>query len=187
MVADCFCSRPPKACDPLLPTPQLWSSAPLAWLRAQVGLRDWPPHRDVVSQDRPWEPLPVELWRTSAFHGWSCLSACLPASRSPWGNGGQKQTLPGLAHHRCQQPTEAAGPCLPYTKAPGTLPSHTMFSDWEIVPWAHCTETAPPTPNCCCFIQLLKLSCPGPLGQDRHDPSASSVCVCGKGIASLLP
>lgn len=104
------------------------------------------------------------------------------------------QTLPGLAHHCCQQPMEAAGPCLPYTKAPGTLHYHTMFSDWETVLRAHCTETASPS-NCCCLIQLPKLSCPGPLGQDHHDPSASSVCVCGsthksrrtghgKGIAS---
>lgn len=104
------------------------------------------------------------------------------------------QTLPGLARHCCQQPMEAAGPCLPYTKAPGTLHYHTMFSDWETVLRAHCTETASPS-NCCCLIQLPKLSCPGPLGQDHHDPSASSVCVCGsthksrrtghgKGIAS---
>lgn len=84
------------------------------------------------------------------------------------------QTLPGLAHHCCQQPTEAAGPCLPYKKAPGTLHYHAMFSDWEIVPWAHCTETASP-PNWCCFIQLPKLSCLGPPGHNRHDPSASSV------------
>lgn len=88
------------------------------------------------------------------------------------------QTLSGLAHHCCQQPTEAAGPCLPYTKAPGTLHYHAMFSDWETVPWAHCTETAPPTPKSLLFNQLPKLSCPGPPGQDHHDPSASSsVCV----------
>lgn len=62
---------------------------------------------------------------------------------------------------------------LPYTKAPGTLHYHAMFSDWETVPWAHCTETAPPTPKSPLFNQLPKLSCPGPPGQDHHDPSAS--------------
>lgn len=71
------------------------------------------------------------------------------------------QTLPGLAHHCCQQPMKAAGPCQPYKKEPGTLHYHTMFSDWEIVPWAHCTETASPIIGVV-FIQLPKLSCPGP-------------------------
>lgn len=79
------------------------------------------------------------------------------------------QTLPGLAHHGCQPPMEAAGPCLPYRKAPGTLHYHTMFSDWEIVPWAHCTEPASPQ-NWCSFIRLPKLSCPGPLDRTIMPP-----------------
>lgn len=79
------------------------------------------------------------------------------------------QTLPGLAHHGCQPPMKAAGPCLPYKKAPGTLHYHTMFSDWEIVPWAHCTEPAS-TQNWCYFIRLPKLSCPGPLDRTIMTP-----------------
>lgn len=79
------------------------------------------------------------------------------------------QTLPGLAHHGCQPPMEAAGPCLSYMKAPGTLHYHTMFSDWEIVPWAHCTGPASPQ-NWCCFIRLPKLSCPGPLDRTVMPP-----------------
>lgn len=97
----------------------------------------------------------------------ACLPAYLPASRNPWENGGQMQTLPGLAHHCCQQPAEAAGPCLSYKRAPGTLHCHTMFSDWEIVPWAHCTETAPlphpPIPQIGVVLcSSLSSQCPGP-------------------------
>lgn len=91
------------------------------------------------------------------------------------------QTLLGLAHHGCQPPIEAAGPCLSYRKAPGTLHYHTMFSDWEIVPWAHCTEPASPQ-NWCCFIWLPKLS--WATGQDHHAPSASSICECGSAHTS---
>lgn len=85
------------------------------------------------------------------------------------------QTLPGLAHHCCQQPMKAAGPCLPYKKEPGALYCHPMFSDWEIVPWAHRTETAS-SQNWCCFLQLPTLSFPGPLDRTVMTPSASSVC-----------
>lgn len=56
-----------KGLCPLSATTQ-WHLCPLAWLREQVGLRDWPPHRDAGSLDRPWEHLPVEPWRrTSTF------------------------------------------------------------------------------------------------------------------------
>lgn len=90
------------------------------------------------------------------------------------------QTLPGLAHPCCQQPTEAAGPCLPYTKAPGTLHYHAMFSDWETVPWACCTETAPPyphLPNRCCLISSLSSRAPGHLDRTTTTPLPLSLCV----------
>lgn len=92
------------------------------------------------------------------------------------------QTLPGLAQYCCQQPREAAWALPALQKAPGTLHHHTMFSDWEIVPWACCAETASPKIGVV-SSSSPKLPCPGPLWrrlclkQDHHAASASSVCV----------
>lgn len=64
-----------------------------------------------------------------------------------------------------------------------------MFSDWEIVPWACCAETASPQIGVV-SSSSPKLSCPGPLWrrlclkQDHHVASASSVCVCGLACGS---
>lgn len=46
---------PPKGLGPSLAYHSIVVLCPLAWLR------DRPPHRDVVSHDRPWEHLPMEL------------------------------------------------------------------------------------------------------------------------------
>lgn len=80
-------------------------------------------------------------------------------------------------------PREAAWALPALQKAPGTLHHHTMFSDWEIVPWACCAETTSPQIGVV-SPSSPKLSCPGPrwrrlcLKQDHHAASASSVCVC---------
>lgn len=92
------------------------------------------------------------------------------------------QTPPGLAHYCCQQPREAAWALPALQKAPGTLHHHTMFSGWEIMPWACCAETASPKIGVV-SSSAPKLSGPGPLWrrlclkQDHHVASASSVCV----------
>lgn len=70
-----------------------------------------------------------------------------------------------------------SGALLPYTKAPGTLHYHAMFSDWETVPWAHCTETAPPPPNRCCLISSLSSRAPGHLDRTTTTPLPLSLCV----------
>lgn len=46
---------PPKGLGPSLAYHSIVVLCPLAWLR------DRPPHRDVVSHDRPWEHSPMEL------------------------------------------------------------------------------------------------------------------------------
>lgn len=82
MATDCFLQQtPPKSCALFLLAGWVAILCPLAWLRAQVGLRDWAPHRDVVSHDRLWEHLLVELWRRNQPSEGvpACLPACLPA------------------------------------------------------------------------------------------------------------
>lgn len=93
------------------------------------------------------------------------------------------QTPPGLAPYCCQQPREATWALPALQKAPGTLHHHTMFSDWEIVSWACCAETASPQIGVV-SSSSPKLSCPGPLWrrlclkQDHHAASLPLQCVC---------
>lgn len=102
-----------------------------------------------------------------------CLPTCL---QKPLGKWRPDANPAWVAHHCCQQPIEAAGPCLPYTKAPGTLHSHTMFSDWEIVPWAHCTE--PPPPIAVVLSSSLSSRAPGHLDRTATTPlPLQSLCV----------
>lgn len=90
-----------------------------------------------------------------------------------------------LGHHCCQQPREAAWALPALQKAPGTRHPHTMFSDWEIVPWARCAETAPHPPKLVLFHPVPQVLVPwatveaSVCSRTIMAPSASSVCVCG--------
>lgn len=102
----------------------------------------------------------------------ACLPACLPASRNPWENGGQCK--PCLDWHIvvANNPWRRLGPACPTRRHLGPFTITPCSQTGKLCPGHIVLKLLPPTPtpNWCCFIQLPKLLCPGPLDRTIVTP-----------------
>lgn len=136
-----------------------------------MDLRDWPPHRDVVSHDRPRRTC---LWNygghLSSKAGLACLPACLPTCLQNFLGKWRPDTNPAWI----------GASLLPTTHEGGWALTALQEGTWDPSLSHHVLRLGDSTlgtlyrncfpQNWCCFIQLPKLSCPRPLDRTIRTP-----------------